>query len=138
MATGTGVKYIENPAFNLALDVGNSDNVGISGLALLAFLGAGHTEKHGTYKETVQRGVAWLISTLKENGRWDLTGAKQNYRNGIGTMALSEAAGMGRVPATVKAAQRAVNGLVDGQKPYEAGTITRTRTDPRNTPRIPP
>ena len=33
----------------------------LTGLALLAFLGAGHTEKVGNYKDNVKRAVAWLI-----------------------------------------------------------------------------
>ncbi|MCZ7646086.1 MAG: terpene cyclase/mutase family protein [Planctomycetota bacterium] len=90
----------------------------MTGYALLAFLGAGHTEKVGKYKENVRKGVAWLIENMGKDqgrngheGRW----CHGNYTQGIATMALCEAAGMGRVPATKEAAQKAVDGVDFGQ-----------------------
>ena len=100
-------------------DRGDPDNVGVTGGAVLAFLGAGHTEKHGKYRDTVRRGIGWLISTQKDNGRWGRR-HKQMYRSALATMALSEAAGMAKMPATMAAAQKAVDGLIKAQKPYAA------------------
>ena len=104
-----------------------AEHVGVTGLALLAFLGAGHTERHGKYKDTVQRAVAWLRSKQQADGLWGPNGwrggFKQDgnaYRNVIATMALSEAAGMSRIPKTRAAAQRAVEGIVARQEPYGA------------------
>ncbi|MFH0938131.1 MAG: zf-HC2 domain-containing protein [Planctomycetota bacterium] len=82
----------------------------MTGFALLAFLGAGHTEKVGKYKENVQKGVKWLIDNQKD-GRW----APLNYTQGIATMALGEAAAMARVPETKKAAQAAINAVDKAQ-----------------------
>ncbi len=100
---------------------GDRGDMGISGLALLAFLGAGHTSRHGIYKDNVQRAVKWLISKQNNKGCWDSPFWKsRQYQNGIATMALSEAAGMGRVKATLQAAQRAVDGLQREQISYGA------------------
>lgn len=85
----------------------------ITGFALLAFLGAGHTETTGEYRGNVQRAVAWLISKQDADGMvWDTSdeGAHRakGYPNAIATMALAEAAGMANVPGTKAAAQKAI------------------------------
>ena len=40
--------------------VGVVSNVGLTGLALLAFLGDGHTLAQGKYQKVVRQGVNWL------------------------------------------------------------------------------
>jgi hypothetical protein len=42
--------------------LGKGHDVGMTGLALLAFLGAGNTPREGKYADNVQRGVTWLPS----------------------------------------------------------------------------
>jgi hypothetical protein len=102
----------------------------MTGFALLAFLGAGHTEKTGKYKEHVKRGVAYLIAKLvdvpgkKDAARWHA----RNYCNGVACMALGEAAGMSRIKETAEAAQRAINGVDDAQRQTE-GTSDREAWD---------
>ncbi|MCY3017851.1 MAG: VIT and VWA domain-containing protein, partial [Planctomycetota bacterium] len=76
-------------------------------LSLLALLGAGHTEKVGEYKETVRRAVAWLRSVQDANGRI----GSNTYEHALGTLALSEAAGMANMPETRAAAQKATEFL---------------------------
>ncbi|MCZ7645698.1 MAG: zf-HC2 domain-containing protein [Planctomycetota bacterium] len=86
----------------------------VTGLALLAFLGAGHTEKVGKYKENVKKGIAWLISQQREDGRIPKTEIGHlGYNCAIAGMALAEAAAMGRVPETKAAAQKASDYSVD-------------------------
>ncbi|MCZ7644375.1 MAG: hypothetical protein M5U26_03690 [Planctomycetota bacterium] len=76
----------------------------ITGLALLAFLGAGHTEKVGKYKDNVTRAIDWLVSIQGQDGRLTSSG----YAHAIAGMSLTEAAAMGRVERTKEAAQKAV------------------------------
>ena len=85
-----------------------------TGLALLTFLGSGHTEKVGTYRDNVRRAVAWLKSRQNADGLvFDSTDAGGHrgvgYPHAIAGMALAEAAGMARVGDTVQAAQRAID-----------------------------
>jgi len=85
-----------------------------TGLALLAFLGAGHTEKIGQFRENVKRAVAWLKSKQNADGLvFDSTDAGAHrgigYPHAICGMALAEAAGMARIPDTVAAAQKAID-----------------------------
>jgi hypothetical protein len=90
-------------------------DVAATGYALLAFLGAGNSDKVGKYKENVKRGLDWLIGMLKEKNRWS-DEWRSNYSQGIGTMALAEACAMNPRNADLKkAAQQAVNGVMDGQ-----------------------
>ncbi|HLX64520.1 MAG TPA: prenyltransferase/squalene oxidase repeat-containing protein [Planctomycetota bacterium] len=91
----------------------------MTGLALLAFLGWGESEKVGEHKANIKLAVNWLISKQKENGfvADDTDDGAPHRRGGypmaIATMALAEAAGMGNIPATRVAAQKAVDYCVN-------------------------
>ena len=94
----------------------------MTGLAVLAFLGAGHTEKAGKYRDNVQRGVYWLISKQNNEGRVLAEGdGPIGYNHSIAGLALAEAAGMARVPDTVRAAQAAVDYSVNIHQDPGAG-----------------
>ena len=86
--------------------------VGMTGMALLAFLGAGYTEQKGPFKTTVARGLAWLKANQKPDGRFPYT---TFYEMGIATMAVGEAYGLTRNPATGRMAQKAVDFIVKTQ-----------------------
>ena len=47
---------------------GEGADSGVTGLATLAFLGAGHTHLEGTYRKTVQRGLEYLVAIQKTDG----------------------------------------------------------------------
>ncbi len=105
----------------------NKTDTAVTALALLAFLGSGHTEKVGAYKENVKRAVAWLKSKQQANGLvYDQTDAGAHrgigYPHGIASLALCEAAGMGRVPDTVAAAQASIDYAVNIQQNSGGGT----------------
>jgi hypothetical protein len=99
-------------------------NVGVTGLGLLAFLGAGHTERTGTHKETVLKAVKWLISKQAANGvvgRNQGSGHGGGYNHAIAGLGLAEAYGMARVAETGVAAQKAVDYSVnEHQTEYSA------------------
>jgi len=88
----------------------------VTGLALLAFLGAGHTDTVGRYKKTVHRAINWLISQQRTNGAigenngpgsgWQIGGG---YNHMIAGLALAEAYGMSKNSRTQRAAQKAVD-----------------------------
>ena len=87
-----------------------SGDAALTGLATLAFLGAGHTEKIGKYKDNVKRAVGWIISKQDGDGcvlKNDK--AANGYNHPIASLALAEAAGMARIPETMAAAQKAVD-----------------------------
>jgi anti-sigma factor RsiW len=90
-------------------------DVGMTGLALLAFLGAGHTEKVGRYKDNVIRGLKWLKQKQDyESGLY----CRWNYGHAMAGMAMAEAAGMARVDDTKESAQKAVDATCALKKKY--------------------
>ncbi|MCK6471423.1 MAG: terpene cyclase/mutase family protein [Planctomycetes bacterium] len=94
---------------------GKQADVAMCGLALLAFLGAGHTEKVGQYKDNVTRAVAWMKSIQNADGSYFKNGETHGigYHHAIAGLAMAEAAGMGRVPGTVASAQKGVDYSID-------------------------
>ncbi|MCA9194031.1 MAG: terpene cyclase/mutase family protein [Planctomycetales bacterium] len=82
---------------------GAQADTGVSGLALLAFLSAGHTHLTGDYRDTVTSGLQFLLNSQMPSG--DLSGPKQvgrdrgiinarMYCHAIATLALAEAYAM--------------------------------------------
>jgi hypothetical protein len=73
-----------------------ANTVGVSGLALLAFLGAGHSLKVGIYKENVKRAVEYLVKNQQADGHLAGHGCSisSSYSHHIATLALAEAYGM--------------------------------------------
>jgi hypothetical protein len=66
-----------------------------TGLALLAFLGAGNTSEVGPYQEVVSRGLYYLRSAAAETEHgYDWQQGGSMYGHGIAMMALCEALGM--------------------------------------------
>ncbi|MGY8793604.1 MAG: hypothetical protein ACKVJN_00510 [Woeseiales bacterium] len=100
----------------------NSDTAG-TGLALLPFLGDGHTHQEGDYQQAVGRGLKFLIEHQKEDG--ELTrgneGNARMYSHGIGTIALCEALGMSNDPKLREPAQKAINFIVASQHKPSGG-----------------
>jgi hypothetical protein len=73
-----------------------SNTVGVSSLAILSFLGAGHSLRVGRYKDNVQRAIKWLIQHQAPDGHfagrgWTISTA---YCHCIATLACAEALGM--------------------------------------------
>jgi len=101
---------------------GDKADTGITGLALLAFLSAGHTHREGEHRDTVRRGLEYLLEVQMPSG--DLSGPKQignsqnvlnarMYCHSIAALALAEAHTMtldaGLRDALLKAAQYSLN-----------------------------
>lgn len=77
---------------------GNSGKVatstGATGLALLSFLGAGHTHMSGDYQDQVDRGLEYLRSRIVQTPHGADLQEGTMYAHGIATMALCEAYAM--------------------------------------------
>lgn len=65
-----------------------------TGIALLPFLGAGFTHEQGTYRETVTRGLYYLMSRMQLSARGGDLGEGTMYGHGVASLALAEALGM--------------------------------------------
>jgi hypothetical protein len=97
-------------------------NISMTGLAMLAFLGAGYTSKSGKYKETVEATEKWLLAVLDDRAKTAKYGSFDdcNYTQGMATLAIAEAYGMTKDETLRKAAQAAVDTILARQGKYEA------------------
>ena len=94
-----------------------------TGLALLAFLGAGYTHQSGQHQAVVDRAVKWHLQHQKPDG--DLFADESEfvwfYSHGMASIALCEAYGLTKDPALRDPAQRALDFIVAGQHPEFGG-----------------
>jgi hypothetical protein len=92
-------------------------DTGITGLALLAFQGAGHTHLDGPHRQVVQQGLEYLLRTQRSDG--NLAGAAGRYAmmycHGIATLAVCEAYAMTGDARLEPFARRAVNYIIYAQ-----------------------
>ncbi len=65
-----------------------------TGIALLPFLGAGHTQEQGRHRETVTRGLYYLMSRMQPTPRGGDLSEGTMYGHGVAALALAEALGM--------------------------------------------
>ncbi len=101
-------------------------DVGCTGLALLAFMGSGHTHRTGLFKNTVKSGLDWLISQQQKDGSLGPRLAESwVYNHAIAACALCEAYAMTGDPRLKATALKAVDFIRGAQNPglawkYEA------------------
>ena len=109
---------------------GDRADTGVSGLALLAFLSAGHTHLDGEHRHAVQRGLEYLIRAQMPSG--DLSGPQQTgsdasvtnarmYCHGIATLAMAEAYALTHDAAVREPLLRAVKYTLAAQDPRGGG-----------------
>ncbi|MBX9678712.1 MAG: terpene cyclase/mutase family protein [Gemmataceae bacterium] len=71
-------------------------NIAITGLAVMAFLSAGHVPGEGPHGDAVEKGIRWILSRQQPNGMLAMEGSGgiSMYHHGICTMVLAESVGM--------------------------------------------
>lgn len=101
-------------------------NNGATAMALLPFLGAGQTHLEGQYKDTVKRGLAFLITRMKvtngqlPDGSWHEPGGTM-YSHGLAAITICEAYAMTQDPDLLQPAQLSLNYLINSQDPRGGG-----------------
>jgi len=100
-------------------------DAGVTGLATLAFLGAGYTHKDGgPFQDNMRRAINWMLAQQKAHGGTFYATAQSaandhwTYDHFICTLAMAEAYGMTRDPALAESAQKGVDGVIQCQNPY--------------------
>jgi hypothetical protein len=105
-----------------------------TGLAMLAFQGAGHTHKDGPFQRETKRAQLWLVSNQdRKTGAWPSEGPAihRMYSHAICTTVLCELYGMTKDNSLRRPAQKALDYAVQAQSPiggwrYEPGTDADT------------
>ena len=112
-------------------DGGFTENdVAATAMAMLAFLGDGHTHKSGEYKDVVERAIKYLVSKQDRSGFF-ARGARsheQMYAQGQATIAICELYGITKDSWLRPRAQLAVDFAEDAQSP-EGGWRYQVRMD---------
>ncbi|MHC4916101.1 MAG: prenyltransferase/squalene oxidase repeat-containing protein [Planctomycetota bacterium] len=92
---------------------------GVTGLALLAFLGAGYTHKvQSPYRESVLKAVNWMIQQQNDDGTFAKRHSHSTYSEFICCLAISEAYGMTKDERLKEVAQKSVDWALKTQTPY--------------------
>lgn len=97
-------------------------DVGVTGLALLAFLGDGNTTNQGPYKDVVSRGVKWLREQQDpDNGLFgDSSSHDFIYDHALAALAICEAYYFSKSPLIKRTAQKGIDYIVQARDPYGA------------------
>ncbi|MHC5062817.1 MAG: prenyltransferase/squalene oxidase repeat-containing protein [Planctomycetota bacterium] len=95
-------------------------DIGITGLALLAFLGDGSTMNSGPYKDVIKRGVRWLREQQDpDTGLFGTANSNEFiYNHTIATLAMIETYGLSDSRLLRKYAQRGINYMESHRNPY--------------------
>jgi hypothetical protein len=118
---GDGLEGFENEIPSMRSDTA------ATGLALLAFLGAGYQHRDDIYQTPIQSGLNFLLRNQQEDGNLFVPEDKASsqsvalYSHGIAALALSEAYGMTQDPDLRDASQRAIDYILQSQHPRWGG-----------------
>jgi hypothetical protein len=106
--------------------------IGATAMALLPFLGAGHTHREGAFQKEVNAGLYFLLSHQQVNGSlWENEG--NMYSHGLAAIVLCEAYAMTGDKALQKPAQEALNFIAFAQDPIGGGWRYKPRIEPGDT-----
>jgi len=116
---------------------GAEADTAVTGLAILAFLGAGHTHLEGGYRQNVQHALEYLLRIQAQDG--DLAGNARTfarmYCHGMAALALSEAYAMTGDPRLKPYVERAIGYTIRSQHPADGGWRYQPR-DPGDTSQL--
>lgn len=100
-------------------NAGARAETGLTGLALLAMGGAGHTHLGGPYRDTVTRGLQFLLDQQADNGSLagDASLFAQTYCHSMATFALAEAMAITNDDRLRPAVRAAIRYLETAQNP---------------------
>ena len=92
-------------------------------MALLPFLGARQTHKHGQYKDTVKKGLNFLVNRMKvdSNGGSLHEPGGMMYSHGLASIAICKAYAMTHDKNLQRHAQASINFIVYAQDPVGGG-----------------
>ncbi|MBI4616752.1 MAG: terpene cyclase/mutase family protein [Planctomycetes bacterium] len=93
---------------------------GQTGLALLAFLGAGHVPGKGTHAEAVSRAIGYLRGIQDAEGCFGPRENQYMYNHAIATLAICEAYGETKQKDLMVPAQKGIEFLLAAQNPGKA------------------
>jgi hypothetical protein len=102
---------------------GATADTGLTGLALLAFLASGHTHLEGAHRDTVRRGLEFLLASQDATGNLGATNNvyERMYCHAMATFAVSEAFAMTGDQRLLPALRKAIGYTVRNQDRASGG-----------------
>lgn len=92
-------------------------DAGVTGLCVLAFLGAGYTDRVGPHQQTVSKAIEALVRLQGPNGGFSADETNATYNDSIATLALAEFYALTDDKRLVPTLERAVRRLALAQQP---------------------
>ena len=102
---------------NYELTAEDKPHVGVTSLAALAFLSAGHLPNRGVYGDVIGRATDWLLEAVDDVGYITAHGSRM-YSHAFATLYLAEVYGMTDRHDVRERLQRAVDYIVGAQNQY--------------------
>ena len=95
---------------------------GATGMALLPFLGAGHTHMNGEFQSTVSKGLLYLVNSMQQTPKGSVLVDDGNmYSHGLAAITISEAYAMTQDGQLEEPAQQVLNYIMHAQDPSGGG-----------------
>lgn len=119
--SGAGVE--RRPLGESRLGAGTRCETGITGLALLAMMGAGNTHLEGEYDDCVYQGLSYLIGNQAADGSMggSATLYAKTYCHSMASLSLCEAAVLTQDQSALEASKRAIEYTKSLQHPITGG-----------------
>lgn len=98
-AVANGLSYLartQNRDGSWSGGSGLSRNVGVTGLAVMAFMASGNQPGRGEFGENIDRGLDFLLANVRRDGYITAGGVSRMYEHGFAALALAQAYGMTR------------------------------------------
>ncbi len=93
----------------------DGEDVGVTALACMAFVGAGYTPDRGRYGKVVTRGLSFILSCVREEDGYITANGSRMYTHAFAAMFLAEIYGMSKRPDVKEKLRRSVDLLVAAQ-----------------------
>jgi hypothetical protein len=110
-ATAHGLEYLRSQQ---QPDGSWARNNAVNALAMLAFMGRGHTPGRGPYRDVLQRGKKFLLASAQPTG---FVSFSSMYEHGLATLCLAEMYGMDPDPEVEVKLRKAVELIIKCQSP---------------------
>ncbi len=104
-----------------------TDRSGATSMALLPFLARGYTHKDGPYKQTVEKGIAFLAQMAVNGKGRAYEGRGDMYSQGLAGITLSECYAMSQDSRLAAPTQLVLNYIMEAQDPIGGGWRYRPR-----------
>lgn len=116
---------------------GAASAVGMTGMALVAFLSHGETHQSQAFGDTVRRAIDFLVAQQQPDGSFLSARAGQGhartYANGMAAYALGEAYALTRIPSLRPVMENGVRFILQGMQDTGGFTYEYARTERRDT-----